>query len=46
MPRVRCAKAECKEPPSPPSTKFCAKHRREHGQMLLAQLERIERNHG
>jgi hypothetical protein len=39
-PRKRCAR--CELPPAPPSTRFCAEHRAEHGAMLIGNLADVE----
>ena len=43
--RVRCVIEGCSDHVSPPSNR-CAKHRREHGHHLLAQLDAIEKRVG
>lgn len=40
--RKFCAREKCREPVSPPSQRFCAEHRREHGLALRAQLLAID----
>lgn len=42
MARKFCARDLCREPVSPPSRRFCAEHRQEHSQGLLAQLAALD----